>query len=1798
MKLKKLSSFVVVVLTFSIALGSFNSPVFAYEKSSVNLQQVKTLSDNSETILNKLDSISKPTSTLSQDLSNKKQNLSESKKKLGTDLLRLIDSNFLLPNQNRTQVISEMKGLKQFVASADSVKTVDKRVTNKIHNDLVYVYVNLQPTTSTFVIDSIAWKVTDRDEKNHLAVALVEVNKLETLASLKGVKSVSLVLPPVTRSGSVVTEGDLIHQTDDVRNTYSQGGAGMKIGVISDGVDNLASAQTSGDLPPAVTVLSNFEGGDEGTAMLEIIHDMVPNASLYFHDAGSNVIAFNSAIDALIAAGANVIVDDVGWITEPFFEDGTVASHVASVLAVNNIVYVSSAGNNAEEHYQGIFNDNGSGWHDFSAGLNQVLLVSVPNGGSIIPILQWNDSFGSSSNDYDLYLVNQSSGALLDASESVQNGDDDPFEGVIYTNISGSTIPVGIYVNKFSGVAKTLELFINPKDGAVVSPTNITGVDSIFGHAAVPGVITVGAINANDPGNDTIEPFSSQGPVTIIGQAQRAKTDITGIDCVSTSAAIPIATGLHPFCGTSAAAPAVAAIVAQLWGQYPTATGTQIKNHILNSAVELGTAGTDSIFGHGRADSLLSFQTGPTIASFNFTTPAVTGVINENAKTISLTVPYGTNITALVPTIAVSAGTSVGPLSGVAQDFSSPVIYTATSVDGLIKSYTVTVTVTPNPAKAITSFDFTAPTATGVIDESAKTISLTVPFGTNVTALVPTIEITGASIVPNTGIANNFTTLQTYTVTALDSSTQAYVVTVAFDTDPDIAKVATDKAALVDSLIQGANADLSNITTTLTSPLPALGTINGSTITWASNTPSVVSNDGQTVVRPAFGNANATVILTATITKGVVTDTKTFTLTVLAETLNPDIAFVASDKASLVDDSIKGGNSDLSNIEVALTDPLPSLGANGSTITWLSSDSAVVSNNGQTINRPAFADGNATITMTATITKGVITDTKVFTLTVLKLPASTVTTITSSTYTVGANTISNVTFNTSKTDFLAALTKGELNQTWNDAGINNPVVTGNTLVVTAQDGITTVAYTVTVNAEPDTTAPIITLNGITPDIEVGGSYTELGATATDAVDGLFAATPSGSVDTNVVGTYTITYTATDVAGNIATPVIRTINVVAVPIVLNSIEITTPATKLSYTVGESLDITGLVVTGTYSDSSTQIETITNSNITGFDSLVPIVGQILTITVNGKTTTYTVDIIALPEPDTTAPVITLNGTNPTELTVGDTFTDPVTASDNIDGDITANIIKTGTFINSSVAGTYTIIYNVSDAADNPATEVTRTVNVNEVVPDTIPPIIESHDTVTAEATSSAGAVVNYTSPNATDNVDATEPAVCLPASGILFIIGTSEITCNKTDTAGNIATPTTFNVIVQDTTPPEITLNGDTVINLIVGDSYADAGATASDIVDGDLTGNIIQGGDVVNTSQPGSYIITYNVADAVGNPATQTTRTVNVSDTEAPTINSTSDITTEATSASGAIVIYDESTLTATDDIDGVISVDAGSCIPASGSIFALRTTPVSCSATDSSGNEGNGVAFSVIIEDTTIPTITMLGSTPIELTVGDSYTDAGATASDIVDGDITDNIIKGGTFVNTTVAGTYTITYDVSDMTGNNAVQVTRTVIVGTPLPDTTLPVITLTGSSTMNLVIGQTFSDPGATASDNVDGNITANIVVGGDTVNTANAGTYIITYNVSDVATNAAIEVTRTVIVTTPPPSGGGGGGSTPPATKKGDANKDGKVDKYDFALIMANWGKTGTSDSDFNGDNKVDKYDFALLMSNWGL
>jgi len=149
---------------------------------------------------------------------------------------------------------------------------------------------------------------------------------------------------------------------------------------------------------------------------------------------------------------------------------------------------------------------------------------------------------------------------------------------------------------------------------------------------------------------------------------------------------------------------------------------------------------------------------------------------------------------------------------------------------------------------------------------------------------------------------------------------------------------------------------------------------------------------------------------------------------------------------------------------------------------------------------------------------------------------------------------------------------------------------------------------------------------------------------------------------------------------------------------------------------------------------------------------------------------------------------------------------------------------------------------------------------------------------------------------------------------------------------------------------------------------------------------------------------------------------------------------------------------------------------------------------------------------------------------------------------------------------------------------------------DKVKPVIVIVGSSNVSVVQNGTYVDAGATATDDVDGDITAKIVTE-STVNIAVAGVYVVKYNVKDAAGNAAIEIARNVTVTAPVSSGGGGGGggSSAPVIV-GDGNNDSKVNKYDFALLMSDWGKSGSSTSDWNHDGVVNKYDFALLMAHW--
>ncbi|WP_405574797.1 immunoglobulin-like domain-containing protein [Winogradskyella sp. Asnod2-B02-A] len=226
--------------------------------------------------------------------------------------------------------------------------------------------------------------------------------------------------------------------------------------------------------------------------------------------------------------------------------------------------------------------------------------------------------------------------------------------------------------------------------------------------------------------------------------------------------------------------------------------------------------------------------------------------------------------------------------------------------------------------------------------------------------------------------------------------------------------------------------------------------------------------------------------------------------------------------------------------------------------------------------------------------------------------------------------------------------------------------------------------------------------------------------------------------------------------------------------------------------------------------------------------------------------------------------------------------------------------------------------------------------------------------------------------------------------------------------------------------------------------------------------------------------------------------------------------------------------------------------------------------------------------DTTAPVIALNGASTINLEVGDTYNELGATATDNVDGNLTSSIVITGT-VNTNSAGTYTKYYNVSDAAGNAATQLTRTVIVTQPA-DTTAPVITLTGASTINLEVGDTYSELGATASDNVDGNLTASIVITG-TVNTSLAGTYTKYYNVSDTAGNAATQRTRSVVVTQPSTGDCSGGISTFPYSEGFENTlgswSQGSGDDFDWAT------GSGTTPSSNTGPSSADSGSYYLFM-----
>ena len=481
----------------------------------------------------------------------------------------------------------------------------------------------------------------------------------------------------------------------------------------------------------------------------------------------------------------------------------------------------------------------------------------------------------------------------------------------------------------------------------------------------------------------------------------------------------------------------------------------------------------------------------------------------------------------------------------------------------------------------------------------------------------------------------------------------------------------------------------------------------------------------------------------------------------------------------------------------------------------------------------------------------------------------------------------------------------------------------------------------------------------------------------------------------------------------------------------------------------------------------------------------------------------------------PVITLKGGATMNTALGSPFVDPgYVAIDDYDGNVTDRVTTHGT-VNTDRVGKYRIFYFASDTAGNLAESKTRTVRV---VNDNIPPvlILKGLDTISIHAGTT------YTDPGyvARDNRDGNiTDRVVITGTINTRAPGTYTLQYDVSDSVGNKApTQTRTVIVIGDDTPPTITLKGDKTITIEAGLTYVDPGYTATDNRDGNITDMVTVTG-TVDTNIPGTYTIQYDVIDSSSNAAIQQIRTVTVVDTIPPTLTlkGGSSITIPASAP------YVEPGYIATDNIDGNVRVEIVGWVNTNrpGS-YSIQYT-----AYDSSGNNAPPQIRMIIVEDVTPPVITLKGNSSIIVPASMPYVDPGYTAIDNIDGDITGRVVISG-MVDTDTLGDYTIYYDVSDWARNAAIQQNRTVTV----IDLTPPILTLKGGSSITVPASVPYVDPGYTAIDNIDGNLTENVVITGH-IDTDVPGTYTLHYDVWDAEFNIPPTQNRTVIVAdmTPP-------------------------------------------------------------------
>ena len=401
----------------------------------------------------------------------------------------------------------------------------------------------------------------------------------EDLQNLRHFPFVKMVRPPLTPIASVVSEGV---NTIGALALQESGlhGRGVRVAVLDLDFDpdNPEISRNVASYERSRVPLIDLSSANHGTIVSEIIIDVAPESLLYLYEVRS-IVEFLRAIDLAIAEDVDIISASIGWLAAGPYDGTSQVSLALDEARSQGILPVIAAGNSAQEHWEGPFEDSDSdGWHDFDGDV-EVNAIELGRGQSVSIVLNWDD-WPLSDQDLDLYLFDEETENVV-ASSTLPQSFSPPVEVIDFVVPFSGTYQVAVFAEDVTDDV-FFDIFV---EGAALE--DFVSEGSIGNLADSKGALTVGATFWR---NDRLEGFSSRGPTS----DGRIKPDLTGPDGVTTS--------LGDFFGTSASTPHVSGLAALLLEGDRSLSADDLQDLLEASALDLGNSGKDNSFGSGRAN--------------------------------------------------------------------------------------------------------------------------------------------------------------------------------------------------------------------------------------------------------------------------------------------------------------------------------------------------------------------------------------------------------------------------------------------------------------------------------------------------------------------------------------------------------------------------------------------------------------------------------------------------------------------------------------------------------------------------------------------------------------------------------------------------------------------------------------------------------------------------------------------------------------------------------------------------------------------------------------------------------------------------------------------------------------------------------------------------------------------------------------------------------------------------------------------------------------------------------------------